>query len=964
VATDPSGLTAEACRSVLHELLEIARARAEDSEVLSVVSRGEKSIDVDQCDRLLKHFNVKEGDRAGREAALLAVVEKMNPRRLADMLLAFDEMEDEHAASVGRMPTIQSRMVYAPVTATGAIELAYETPAHNRYRNLSSLARYSDESPLEAQRREAEDRRRRKREKKEEEDKALAKAALEETKSALSSPTTESPYSRRRKPQQQQPSEPSAPATPGRGSMPPSPATPRGPRSSGSSSVSLMTTSGTRNAKPDEWFTPGFGERPLPPRPPRTPGSGQPHQRQNQLFGEPPAPAAPMEGNSHALILGYIMKARSNFYQLQRSVAATYGGGSRPGSAASPMAGTPRPPSGASRDGLGGGGGGGGGPRTPGGRAGMAAFALASMEPEKYYNLNEYMRMRETLERDNLEVEAARRTRRHRAALRIQAFWGRYLVRRSAKQHMRRAEQAAVTIQRMVRGHLVRQAAMGAIRLRVLQRKYALRKIQTWYTKLRLWVNIAKSCATMRHHDRLAVKAWHPVVQAQRRQLMALEAHSGHNALVFNQLRQWRAVIRCQTAVRGHLCRVLRARRMAAIVLMQAAARGWRARVSVRRVRENERLRQERILKGEWAQRSYQRAVFLKLEDEMILRHVLLSKEIREVEEEYALESKRVEEHWEAWAAKMPKFVLKQPLRRGWAPQLDPVSGRTTYLNIASGEVSRENPNMAYVELSLIKGRQDRDRQFQEVAEPLDLYRADLEDAQEESQRWFETKIRNRRLQAFSDHTGAWMRTDFPRPPKLTPAEACKDLPVLPNLADDDSEVLLGASIGPKPHTTSSAALARSRSGTESSAGGAAAAQDGAQPGSQQQQQPNVSVTVPVPLALTRANSSSQLRARSSSLLSKLVASKEAREESEGGKVPGSARGRRGTGTSPRPNGPIVEAEVIAPYHRASEAQLTLAVGQIVIMTQCDPSQQWWAGELYGKRGIFPASCVSLLSND
>jgi hypothetical protein len=74
--------------------------------------------------------------------------------------------------------------------------------------------------------------------------------------------------------------------------------------------------------------------------------------------------------------------------------------------------------------------------------------------------------------------------------------------------------------------------------------------------------------------------------------------------------------------------------------------------------------------------------------------------------------------------------------------------------------------------------------------------------------------------------------------------------------------------------------------------------------------------------------------------------------------IPPSATLARHTGREQRP----LEAEVVMPHAVLSmENQLNLRLGDVVRVTSYDPNAAWWGGELYGRKGIFPARCVAIL---
>jgi hypothetical protein len=708
---------------------------------------------------------------------------------------------------------------------------------------------------------------------------------------------------------------------------------------------------------------------------PATPGAGSKRQAQAQAQARAMLEGI-MEGaeaierggsstaksNSYALLLGYVMKARSSFFQNERKctvlaeedfaalveqerVAAARERSllsSRGGS--SPRLQAQQQPS-----------------------SGVAA-AAAARGLDRFIALTEFVSLQEQLERDRLEADQVQKKVQQRSARRIQAVWRVYQQRRAAAQQHFIVQAAALTIQRIFRGFAVRKKIMGSIRLKGLSKKYSLVKIRTWYKHLRVWVAIAKSCARMRAQDRLAMKTQALYLLSQRRQFEALELHAVHKSLVATQLAQWRAAVVIQKYVRRYLAIDERYRRLAAVVRIQALVRGYRARLTVRSRREILRHHEERRRKVQWALTASQRLTFFRLEEEMVLRHVLLAKEMRQADQELTDEHARLNRHYARWSDAVREYVLAQPLVHPWVPQLDKVTGSTYYLNTASGETSTAHPNAIYVELSLMKGGKNATQAFVDQTGPLRQYITDLEEAHEANRRWYEAKIKGHRSASLIEHTGSWGRVDFfPAGPTILPPETNLDLQVLPTADDIEDEFMqmygtsstggmspmtfanavaaaaglgsnsLGAPASPMRALSGSISGASGASSASAAGGGGGAGAGGGGPGG------GGGGGMSHLTVRAEGSSSKLLRNRSAGLLSAII------------------RGGDRDGVTPdRPKMKPREAEVVEAHVRAAENQLSLSVGQIVIVTDYSEGKAWWQGQLYGKKGIFPRRNVAL----
>ena len=56
-----------------------------------------------------------------------------------------------------------------------------------------------------------------------------------------------------------------------------------------------------------------------------------------------------------------------------------------------------------------------------------------------------------------------------------------------------------------------------------------------------------------------------------------------------------------------------------------------------------------------------------------------------------------------------------------------------------------------------------------------------------------------------------------------------------------------------------------------------------------------------------------------------------------------------------------VVAIVLYPHKARDDDELTLKVKDVITVIEKDDKTGWWMGELQGKEGIFPSTCVQIL---
>jgi hypothetical protein len=270
------------------------------------------------------------------------------------------------------------------------------------------------------------------------------------------------------------------------------------------------------------------------------------------------------EGHSFALLLGFVMRARSAFFASLRSVAATlaariddeaglddggssnhhqhhrHGGYHHLGAPGIPQAGLGSGVGAGGGSGGAGGGGGGGGSGGSGGGGGTGGSA-AAVKAEDFYSLVEYVQLRESFARDHAHASLARARMRHRAAVRIQRAWHRHVLMRDSRMMALEASKAATKIQAAFRGHLVRAARLAAVRLEGLRRKYAAQRVASWLLGLRVWLRRARDRTLRREKTALWRTSHAEIARRSTRQLLALQESAGSNPLVAATLVKWRA---------------------------------------------------------------------------------------------------------------------------------------------------------------------------------------------------------------------------------------------------------------------------------------------------------------------------------------------------------------------------------------------------------------------------------------
>ena len=522
----------------------------------------------------------------------------------------------------------------------------------------------------------------------------------------------------------------------------------------------------------------------------------------------PPALASELRagsGEPFAIVLGYVVKARTVFGESLRTVndlaertIASVRPPTEDGEDASrdvyddedgvrwkrrsrPSSSTSRPGSAARDNVL-------GSTREPAGKR-------AEKRDEKYYSLVEYVQLRDEYQRKRAEDERADRAERDRAAERIQAIYRGHAEREKRKAKSKAEERAAILLQSACRGFLIRKDRMVSVRLAQLEKTAKERIIARFLHKVFIKLAMRRDRKDRAEAARKALAQRRAELVLQAKQREALEEHAKLSGPVAVQLSQWRAALVIQRAVRGWVAKIRVQKRRKAIVCIQTAIRRVLAKDSMYWRYSVKKLVHERRVKRDYAVRRRCNLMTHKLEEEMLLRHSMLEKERQHGEKEIGEENARFEKAWQQWCKQMRTHCLRQPLRKEWVPQVDGVSSETYYVNVVTGARQIEHPHMTYVEVNQQKGRAKAQQRFEEVSAPLHDYLKSLHDAVSYNRILYQTRIRRRRCAAlvaqreedYERHRAAG-RGNRPKPAGDVPAESEDETsePTVPSFYSDE----------------------------------------------------------------------------------------------------------------------------------------------------------------------------------
>ena len=301
------------------------------------------------------------------------------------------------------------------------------------------------------------------------------------------------------------------------------------------------------------------------------------------------------------------------------------------------------------------------------------------------------------------DLAAAESLRRHRAARTIQrasAPLRSWLADRRAQEETRaRAERARAerwdTAATTVQSHFRRRMALReASARRVARAKLRLSssKILRAFRWARNWRRVLEGASREGALAAAEARAWR-----DRLSTSVEGTRERQRAWVRPPLRpgtHWAAVVALQAAARGFLARAEARRRRAAGLAAQAAVRGWLGRRAVRWPAVRARLRQRRAVAAAWAEHVGALAGSWDVQRQAMQEYAALGRELRLAEEELQREDALFTQSWQAYESKLKRAAFRKPLPKGWIPQVDGVTGKGYYLYLKSGELHAVHPNL------------------------------------------------------------------------------------------------------------------------------------------------------------------------------------------------------------------------------------------------------------------------------
>jgi len=134
-----------------------------------------------------------------------------------------------------------------------------------------------------------------------------------------------------------------------------------------------------------------------------------------------------------------------------------------------------------------------------------------------------------------------------------------------------------------------------------------------------------------------------------------------------------------------------------ALGVLQAGARGWRARERARWHRALRRHRAARRVRLRWVTHRATLRALMPVQTHAVLAQLHVHKESEVVRREAARERQEFEASFKRWAKGMQKHMLAKKLHADWIPQMNSANGESYYFNLRTGESSEEHPNMRQI---------------------------------------------------------------------------------------------------------------------------------------------------------------------------------------------------------------------------------------------------------------------------
>jgi len=164
------------------------------------------------------------------------------------------------------------------------------------------------------------------------------------------------------------------------------------------------------------------------------------------------------------------------------------------------------------------------------------------------------------------------------------------------------------------------------------------------------------------------------------------------------QLIQYRAARRVQCAVRCHLARGDRRKRVPAAVKIQKVFRGWKGRKSARWQRTIRRLKEEEANALLYLRQKYVADATADTELAVLARYTRLEKQIATARRDIVDRDVHTEQDFKRQARRAQKVIRRAKGWGPWVPQMGSVSGRTFYFHSETGEVREEEPHDAAIQ--------------------------------------------------------------------------------------------------------------------------------------------------------------------------------------------------------------------------------------------------------------------------
>ncbi len=257
---------------------------------------------------------------------------------------------------------------------------------------------------------------------------------------------------------------------------------------------------------------------------------------------------------------------------------------------------------------------------------------------------------------------------------------------------VRQPDLLIVTVRAM---NLVRRALLWrrAGRVRPLRRKYSAIMLQRWWRAQlarRRWKHAWVAKYSREARDWCRERA--AMVAQNKTHLHELQVYRAHD-----EVYRIRSAVRIQSAVRAFLARRLLHNRRRWIVTVQSVARRWLAMREAQWKREYHLHIEARHRRHRWVQCRERALSLYPTQRQRVLTWATVEKEVTLVTKEMEAELQRFEIAWNRWNDIMTRRILEKPCGAEWVPQMDVTSASTYYLNIHTGKIQSDSPNMLYV---------------------------------------------------------------------------------------------------------------------------------------------------------------------------------------------------------------------------------------------------------------------------